>query len=90
MRDAFNPTSADLSGLSPVALYVSDVAQKDTLSVTPWGSEATAATGIVGVATAAPATETSIDIDHPYLFLIRDTTTGEILFEAQVVNPAGG
>ena len=27
-------------------------------------------------------------IDRPYLFLIRDRQTGEILFEAQVVDPA--
>jgi serine protease inhibitor len=89
MRDAFDANNADLSGMSATSLFVTDVVQKDTLSVTPWGSEATAATGI-GTATAAEEIRMSINIDHPYLFLIRDTHTGEILFEAQVVNPAGG
>jgi serpin B len=89
MRDAFDANNADLSGMSATSLFVTDVVQKDTLSVTPWGSEATAATGI-GTSTAAEEIRMSINIDHPYLFLIRDTHTGEILFEAQVVNPAGG
>ena len=42
------------------------------------------------MATSAEEPTTSINIDRPYLFLIRDTHTGEILFEAQVVNPAAG
>jgi serpin B len=89
MSDAFDASSADFSGATTTPLVVSDVVQKDTLSVTPWGSEATAATGI-GMATSAEEATTSIAIDHPYLFFIRDTQTGEILFEAQVVNPAAG
>jgi serpin B len=89
MSEAFDASSADFSGATATSLFVSDVVQKDTLSVTPWGSEATAATGI-GMATSAEEPTTSINIDRPYLFLIRDTHTGEILFEAQVVNPAAG
>jgi serpin B len=90
MSDAFDASSADFSGATATSLFVSDVVQKDTLSVTPWGSEATAATGIGMAATGAEEPTTSINIDRPYLFLIRDTHTGEILFEAQVVNPAAG
>jgi serpin B len=89
MSDAFDASNADFSGTTATPLVVSDVVQKDTFSVTPWGSEATAATGI-GMATSAEEPTTSINIDRPYLFLIRDTHTGEILFEAQVVNPAAG
>lgn len=88
MRDAF-ADGADLSGLSPTPLLVTDVVQKTTLDVTPWGTEATAATGI-GVGTAARRASVALTIDHPFLFLIRDTHTGAILFEAQVDNPAGG
>jgi serpin B len=90
IRDAFDVDRADFSDMSPTPLFVSTVAQKDTLDVTPWGSEASAATGIGMQATSARAAMMTIDIDHPYLFLIRDTDTGEILFEAQVVNPAAG
>ncbi len=88
MRDAF-AAGADLAGLSPTPLLVTDVVQKTTLHVTPWGTEATAATGI-GVGTAARPASMALTIDHPFLLLIRDTHTGAILFEAQVDNPAAG
>lgn len=86
MRDAFDG-SADLSGMSPSPLVVSDVVQKATLDVTPWGTVASAATGISAIDSARLGA-LSLTIDHPFLFLIRDTQTGTILFEAQVVNPA--
>jgi serpin B len=89
IRDAFDADGADFSTMSPTPLFVNAVAQKATLDVTPWGSEATAATGI-GMESSARVSTTTMDIDHPYLFLIRDTHTGEILFEAQVVDPAAG
>jgi serpin B len=87
MHDAFDPDSADLSGMSPSPLFVTDVVQKATLDVTPSGTEASAATGI-STALSATLPLTSLTVDHPFLFLIRDTKTGTILFEAQVANPA--
>ena len=89
IQDAFDPGAADFSGMTSTPLVVTDVAQKDTLSVTPWGSEATAATG-VGMESSARRAALALVIDQPYLFLIRDRQTGEILFEAQVVDPARG
>ena len=86
MKQAFTP-AADLSGLSPAHLSVADVAQKAFLRVTEWGTEAAAATG-VSIATAGRQAQMSITIDHPFLFLIRDTKTGAILFASQVGNPA--
>lgn len=88
MRDAFD-SNADLSGMSPASLVVTDVVQKATLDVTAWGTEATAATGIAGRTSGRLASMT-LAIDHPFLFLIRDTHTGTILFEAQVDNPGAG
>ncbi len=85
MRAAF-ANGADLSGMSPAPLVVTDVVQKATLDVTPWGTEATAATGI-GAATSASRASVALKIDHPFLFIIRDTHTGAILFEAQVNSP---
>jgi serpin B len=85
MRDAF-ASDADLSGVSPAPLVVTDVVQKATLDVTPWGTEATAATGI-GVATSARPASIALTIDHPFLFLIRDTHTGAVLFESMVNSP---
>ena len=83
---AFTP-AADLSGMSPTPLSVADVAQKAFLKVTQWGTEAAAATGLV-IAAAGHQAQMWITIDHPFLFLIRDTKTGAILFASQVGNPA--
>lgn len=85
MRAAFS-RSADLSGMSPAPLVVTDVVQKATLDVTPWGTEATAASGIAIGLSVRPASM-ALKIDHPFLFLIRDTHTGAILFEAQINSP---
>jgi serpin B len=87
MENAFDPGPADFSGMTSTPLVVTDVAQKDTLRVTRWGSEASAATGI-SMASSARRAALALVIDRPYLFLIRDQQTGEILFEAQVVDPA--
>jgi serpin B len=89
MEDAFDTGTADFSGMTSTPLFVTDVAQKDTLSVTPWGTEATAATGI-GMASSARRAALALVIDKPYLFLVRDRQSGEILFEAQVGDPAQG
>jgi serine protease inhibitor len=89
VRDVFQE-DANLSGLSPTPLQVTDVAQKATLDVTPWGTEASAATGIVGVPTAATNPSITLTVDHPFVFVIRDTHTGAILFEAEIDSPGAG
>lgn len=57
------------------------------MRATEWGTEAAAATG-VAIAQAGHPIQMSITIDHPFLFLIRDTKTGAFLFASQVGNPA--
>ena len=89
MRDVFDTGRSDLLAMSPAPLHVTDMVQKATLDVTPWGTEATAATGFAASTSASLASMTMV-IDHPYLFLVRDTHTGTVLFEAQVANPAAG
>jgi serpin B len=81
--------AADLSGFSSVATQISEVKQQATLSVTKWGTVAAAATAVVIEPTDA-AILTPVNIDRPFLFLIRDTKTGAILFESAVNNPAAG
>ncbi|MGH9079822.1 MAG: serpin family protein, partial [Acidimicrobiales bacterium] len=89
VQDAFEGGRADFTGMTSTPLVVTDIVQKDTLDVSPWGSEASAATGI-GMASSARRAATTMTIDHPFLFLIRDTQTGQILFESQVVDPTTG
>lgn len=89
MASAFQ--SADLTPMLGATLgsrvAVAQVQQADTLQVNRWGTDAAAATGTSIVPTSASAVHI-IDIDHPYLFLIRDTKSGAILLSSVVNNPA--
>jgi len=66
------------------------VQQAVTLDVNRWGTDAAAATGSVVTPVAAHRVAATISFNHPYLFLIRDTKTGTILFSSIVNNPAAG
>jgi serpin B len=88
VKDAFGP-SADFSGLSSIATQISEVKQQATLRITKWGTVAAAATAVVIQPTLARVTPNRVlDFNRPFLFLVRDTTTGAILFESAVNNPA--
>ncbi len=52
------------------------------------GTTATAATVVGGIGGGPPQNVTPVVIDHPFLFVIRDVTTGTILFTAQVTDPS--
>ncbi len=83
--------SADFSGIaSNESLYISDVVHQAWIDVTEEGTEAAAATAVIAVETSvriAPPPEV-FKADHPFLFLIRDRATGEILFLGRMQNPA--
>jgi serpin B len=66
------------------------VQQAAALKVNQWGTDAAAATGAVAIPTDKMSVWATISFDHPYLFLIRDTKTGTILFSSVVNNPAAG
>jgi serpin B len=87
MASAFS-NSADLSGIAAYPpLRVSLVRQAATLRVDEAGTTAAAATGVGIIATALPANRAIIDIDRPFVFLVRDVSTGAIVFESVVVQP---
>jgi serpin B len=93
MTSVFDPNSADLSGVPAKAesLSVGSVVQKTHVAVDEDGTTAAAASGVAVVAGAvaelAPPPE--MHVDRPFLFLIRDTVTGQILFLGQVTDPRG-
>jgi serpin B len=88
ISDAFG-SGADFSPMSPQGVQVGQVVQRDYLSVTEKGTEAAAVTGLGMVATAVMQKQI-VHLDHPFLFLVRDTKTGAILFASAVNDPATG
>ncbi len=87
----FDEVRADLSGIATQdALHVSAVVHKAFVDVNEEGTEAAAATGVVvGVRSAmVPMEPVLFRADHPFLFLIRDKSSGRILFVGRVADPA--
>ena len=90
MEDMFNKDKADLSGITGEndGLYVSTVLQKVFVEVNEEGSEATAATELTIRRRCLPPPNQKFNVDHPFLFIIRDRLTGMILFQGRVVDPS--
>ena len=89
IRDLFDPDAADLRGIADAGLYVSQVIHQANISVDETGTEAAAATAVVGDTTGGgPDGEVSVTVDRPFLYVIRDSFTNEILFAGRVLDPA--
>jgi len=89
MPDAFDPNKADFSGMTGNHdLYISDVIHKAFVAVDEKGTEAAAATAVIMQTTSALMPDVDLTIDRPFIFFIRDTVSGQILFSGRVVNPA--
>jgi serpin B len=92
MPGAFGP-KADLSGMDGTRLlYISGVFHKAWGEVNEEGTEAAAATAAT-VATSAVmrpvAPPPVFRADHPFIFLIRDTRSGSLLFLGRLADPNG-
>jgi serpin B len=89
MGDAFDPDRADFSGITTdEQLYIGEVVHQANINVDEKGTEAAAATAVVMKATASPAQPVSLNVDRPFLFAVRDTRTGAILFVGRIVDPS--
>jgi serpin B len=92
MRKAFIPEQADFTGIAQAPdspLYIGTVVHKAFIETDEHGTEAfavTAATGWVGAA-APPQNPAHFVADHPFLYFIRDDTSGAILFIGRVADP---
>jgi serpin B len=87
---AFDPSRADFSGMTTQAqLYIERVVHQANIAVDEKGTEATAATAVVmAAASAAPIQQVTLHVDRPFIFAVRDTNTGAILFLGRVVDPS--
>lgn len=89
MTTAFQPGQADFSGMADTnELYISSVIHKAFVAVDEKGTEAAAATAVMVGAMAAPTQPVNFTADRPFLFMIRENSTGTILFLGRVVNPS--
>jgi len=91
MPNAFGP-QADFSGMDGTRLlYISGVFHKAWGEVNEKGTEAAAATAVAVAAMAVrkpPPPPPVFRADHPFVFLIRDTRSGSILFLGRLAEPA--
>jgi serpin B len=89
MTDAFDRGLADFSGMTgDKDLFIGNVIHKAFVAVDEEGTEAAAATAVVMEATGAPMQDVLFIVDRPFLFIIRDTVNGQILFVGRMLNPA--
>ena len=80
---------ADFSGMTGQPdLYIDEVVHKAFVSVDEAGTEAAAASAVIMKLTSMPTDTAVVEVDRPFIFLIRDIETGSILFLGRVVNPS--
>jgi serpin B len=88
MPDAFDGNLADFSGMTGTQdLYIGNVIHKAFVTVDEKGTEAAAATAVIMEARSALKLGVNLQIDRPFIFIIRDTVNGQILFIGRVMNP---
>jgi serpin B len=87
MGIAFDQQRADLSRIAnvrPENLYISRVQHKTFIDVHEKGTEAAGATAVgIGITSLPP----ELKFDRPFIFVIRERSTGTLLFVGRVVDP---
>ena len=84
MTDAFS-MAADFSVSMNYDLFIEDVVHKAFVSVDE-ADEAAAASAVV--INLKGMEQAEVNLDHPFIYLIRDIQTNTVLFIGSVVNPA--
>jgi serpin B len=81
--------NADFSGMTPKSgLFLNLIIHQADVLVDEEGTEAAAATAVMMMETARREMDlVSFKADRPFIFLIRDTKTGAVLFVGRVLNP---
>jgi serpin B len=93
MGDAFDASKADLSGIADMPpgerLVIDEAYHKAFVQVNEEGTEAAAATAVVGAKEASAVVGPKrVVADRPFLFFIRDKKSGAILFMGRVEKPS--
>ena len=87
MPDSFDPAKADFKAMSGDALCLSFVQQHAAIKVDEEGTEA-AAVSSAGMLkeSAMPMDNAVFHADHPFLYLITESSTGVVLFAGRYSN----
>ena len=87
MPTAFKADAADFSGMDGTRnLYIGSVIHQAFVKVDEEGTEAAAATAVI-IATTGIRERTEFKADHPFIFIIQERETGNILFLGRVTDP---
>lgn len=80
---------ADFGGISDTELSIDNITQKNYISIDETGVEAAGATAIMrcGFIPPPPEKEKRIRLNRPFIFAIRENSSGTILFMGRVGNP---
>jgi serpin B len=88
MTHAFDPDIADFSGMTGGRdLFISQVLHQAFVAVDEEGTEAAAATAVIMGPTSIMLPDLTLTVDRPFVFVIRDLATGQILFIGRVLDP---
>ena len=89
MPTAFDAGNADFSGMNGnLDLFISQVIHQAYVKVDEKGTEAAAATAVVMTLTSSATPSNIFRADHPFIFIIQERETGNILFIGRMSNPA--
>jgi serpin B len=87
MSIAFSTTDADFTNIDKRGqLYISEVRHKTFVQVDEEGTEAAAVTS-VGVGATSVGQNPVMRVDRPLIFVIRENTSGTVLFIGKIVEP---
>jgi serpin B len=89
MKDAFSMGAADFSGMGwpKGELWIGQIKHKAFVEVNEEGTEAAAATAVEMMTKSVPISPPVFRADHPFLFIIRDNQSDNILFMGRMNNP---
>jgi len=89
LHSAFEPAEADFTGIAEIKpLYIQSAVHKAYVDVNEVGTEAAAVTAIgIGTTSSIGPPPLIFKADHPFIFIIQDNETGNILFIGRVVDP---
>jgi serpin B len=85
MTDAFDQAKADFSAMTQEPVFIKDVLHQAYVSVDENGTQAAAATAVIGEATSALSNSATMTVDRPFFFVIRDIPTNSVLFVGRVL-----